>query len=145
MQFMWADTLEALERAHLLRTIVWGAASILAGTALVAWLKARHRQSGLLRHFAYQCAGWGVAEVLVGAALLMRVAPRDLSAATRLDRILWLNIGLDGGYVLTGVVIAVVGWRIARSLSAVGGGLGLIVQGLALALLDLVFAVQISR
>src|SRR4051812_20836313 len=145
MQFMWADTLEALERAHLLRLIVWGAASILAGTALFACLKMRARQSPLLTHFAFQCAGWGVAEMLLGFIMLMRVAPRDLSGATRLDRLLWLSIGLDGGYVIAGLLVAVVGWRLARSGAALGAGVGMIVQGMALALLDLVLAAQISR
>src|SRR4051812_36996990 len=114
MQFMWGDTLEAFERAHLLRLILWGAASILAGTALLAWLKVRARRSALLFQFALQCAGWGLAEVLLGLVMLMRVAPRDLAGATRLDRLLWLNVGLDGGYVLAGLLVAVVGWRLAR-------------------------------
>ena len=70
-----------------------------------------------------------------------RIAP----AATRLDRLLWLNIGLDGGYVLAGVTLAAVGWRLARSLGAVGAGLGIVVQGLALGVLDLLLATQISR
>jgi len=40
MPYMWADTLQAAERAHLLRLLLWAAASILAGTALLAWLRA---------------------------------------------------------------------------------------------------------
>jgi hypothetical protein len=142
---MWGDTLVALERAHLMRVLVWGAASILAGTALLAWLYASRRRSPLLRHFSLQCAGWGLVQGVVAAVLLTRVATRDLSGATRLDRLLWLNIGLDGGYVLAGVMLAVAGWRLARAQGAVGAGLGIAMQGLALGVLDLMFAGQISR
>jgi hypothetical protein len=145
MHYMWADTLQAVERAHLLRVLVWGAANILAGTALLAWIRAGTRQSALLRHFAYQCAGWGCAEVALAAVQLGQLAPRDLSSATRFDRVLWLNIGLDGGYVLTGVVLAIAGWRLARALGGVGAGIGIVMQGFALAVLDLLLAAQISR
>jgi len=70
---------------------------------------------------------------------------RDLAGATRLDRFLWLNIGLDAGYVLVGGTLLVLGWRLARRMGLVGAGLAVIVQGAALALLDLVLAGQISR
>ncbi len=145
MPYMWADTLEALERAHLLRLLAWGAASILAGTAVIALLRTRGRRSDLLNQFALQCVGWGSVEAVLAVSLLYRVTVRDLSGATRLDRLLWLNIGLDAGYVLVGVTLAFAGWRLARSLGAVGAGMGITVQGLALGLLDLVLAARISR
>ena len=111
----------------------------------MAWLKVASRRSNLLRHFAYQCAGWGAIEVLLGIVLLTQIAPRDLAAATRLDRLLWLNIGLDGGYVICGLMLAILGWRLSRRLGVVGAGIAITVQGLALALLDLLLAVQINR
>ena len=142
---MWADTLQALERAHLLRLVVWGAASILAGTALLAWLRVGSRQSALLKHFALMSAVWGTLDLVIGLVLLTQVAIRDVAGATRLDRLLWLNIGLDAGYVLVGLTLAVVGWKVGRRLGLVGAGISVIVQGLALALLDLVLAAHISR
>ena len=54
MPYMWADTLEAAERAHLLRLLVWGGVSVLTCTALLAWLRRGARQSPLLKHFAIQ-------------------------------------------------------------------------------------------
>jgi hypothetical protein len=39
----------------------------------------------------------------------------------------------------------VVGWRLGRRLGLVGAGLAVVIQGIALALLDLVLAGQISR
>ena len=142
---MWADTLEAAERAHLLRLLVWGGVSVLTGTALLAWLRTGARQSLLLKHFAIQTAAWGTVDAIIAAALMAQTAPRDLASATRLDRILWLNIGLDAGYVLVGITLIVVGWRMGRRLGLVGAGMGVVVQGGALALLDLVLAAQISR
>jgi hypothetical protein len=142
---MWADTLQALERAHLLRLVVWGAASVLAGTALLAWLRVGSRQSALLKHFAIMSAAWGLADLSIGLVLWTQLAIRDVSGATRLDRLLWLNIGLDGGYVLVGLTLIVVGWKVGRRLGLVGAGIAVVVQGLALALLDLVLAAQVSR
>lgn len=142
---MWADTLLAAEGAHLLRILLWGAASLLVGTGLLAWLRLGARRSALLEQFAIQTAAWGTAEVALAALARASLAMRDLTAATRLDRLLWLNLGLDAGYVMLGLALAVVGWRLARHLGYVGAGIAIIVQGGALALLDLTFALQISR
>jgi hypothetical protein len=142
---MWGDTLAAVERAHLLRVIAWGLMCILVGTALVAWLHAGRRNSALLRHFGIQTGAWGVLCAATGVILLNGLVNRDLASATRLDRILWLNIGLDVGYVFTGATLIVTGWKLGRRLGLVGAGIGVILQGLALGLLDLVLAAQISR
>jgi hypothetical protein len=145
MPFMWADTLLASERAHLLRLLGWGATSVLVGTALLAWLLVRGRESALLRHFAIQTAAWGALDLAFVAIGWGSLAVRDIAGATRLDRMLWLNIGLDAGYVMGGIVLAVTGWRLGRRLGLVGAGVGVVVQGAALALLDLMLAVHISR
>jgi hypothetical protein len=145
MSFMWADTLLSAERAHLLRLFIWGASSVLAGTALLAWLRARRQPSGLLEHFAMQTSAWGVIEVAFAAIGWRSLAARDLAAATRLDRLLWMNVGLDVGYILVGATLAIVGWRLGRRLGVVGAGTGVVVQGTALVLLDLLLTSQISR
>jgi hypothetical protein len=145
MSYMWADTLLLVERAHLLRLLAWGAASLLVGTSLLAWLRTGARRSALLEQFAIQTAGWGAAEIALAAVTRLSLGVRDLAGATRLDRLLWLNIGLDAGYMMFGLALAIVGWRLARRLGHVGAGIAIIVQGGALVLLDLTFAVQISR
>jgi hypothetical protein len=142
---MWADTLLAAERTHLLRLLAWGAASVLIGTALLAWLHASARRSSLLEQFGIQTAAWGAVELALAALGRASLGPRDLAAATRLDRVLWLNLGLDAGYVMVGLTLVVLGWRLGRRLGLVGAGLGVCVQGMALALLDLLLASQISR
>jgi hypothetical protein len=145
MEFMWADTLLAAERAHLVRLLAWGGGSVLAGTALLAWLHAGRRRSALLQHFGVQTAAWGMVELVLGVIALASLAPRDLAGATRLDRLLWLNVGLDAGYLLVGLTMLATGWACNRRLALVGAGLAIVVQGSALALLDLLLASQISR
>ena len=142
---MWADTLLAAEGAHLLRILLWGAASLLVGTGLLAWLRLGARRSALLEQFAVQTAAWGTAEIALAALARASLGIRDLTAATRLDRLLWLNLGFDAGYVMLGLALAIVGWRLARHLGYVGAGIAIVLQGGALALLDLTFAIQISR
>jgi hypothetical protein len=145
MPFMWADTLLSAERAHLMRLVVWGVSSILVGTALLAWLRAGRRRSLLLEHFAIQTMAWGVVDLALVAITRRSLAPRDVAGATRLDRLLWLNVGLDVGYMLVGLTLLVTGWRLGRRLGLVGAGLGVVAQGSALLLLDLMLAAQISR
>lgn len=145
MPYMWADTLQAAEHAHLLRLLVWAVASIVTGTALMAWLRVRGHQSDLLVHFALQAALWGSGIAIIAATRLPKLAPRDVAGATRLDRLLWLTIGIDAGLVLAGAAIAIVGWRVGRHQKLVGAGMGVVVQGFALALLGLTLAAQISR
>jgi hypothetical protein len=145
MRYMWADTLLALERAHLLRLVLWGGASLLVGGALLAILRLRAHRSSLLDHFGIQTTLWGTIDLVLALLGLRRLELRDLAGATQLDRFLWLNIGLDAGYVMVGLTLLVLGWRAPQRPGLVGAGLAVIVQGSALALLDLVLAGQITR
>ena len=92
-----------------------------------------------------QTTGWGAVELAYVGLNWPSLANRDLAGATRLDRLLWMNIGLDVGYVLVGITFAALGWRLGRRLGLMGTGAGIVVQGLALLLLDLVLAARISR
>jgi hypothetical protein len=145
MPFMWADTLLAAERSHLLRLVLWGAASVLAGTALFALLRARGLRSSLLQLFALVTAAWGAVDMGLALWGMQSLAVRDLAAATRLDRFLWLNVGLDVGYAMVGLTLLVVGWRLTRQAGLIGAGIGVIVQAMALVILDLLLTSQISR
>lgn len=142
---MFADTLLAAERGHLLRLAMWGAMSVVAGTAVWALLMARRARSPLLQHFAIQTAAWGAIDLAICAAAWRGLTLRDLTGAIALDRFIWFNIGLDAGYVAVGVTLAIVGWRLTRSLALVGAGIGVVVQGIALAVLDLILASMIAR
>ena len=142
---MWSDTLYALERAHLLRVGAWGAASVVVGTLILALLAGRGVRSPLLRHFAIQLVAWGAIDLLLVANAWRGLAMRDLAGATALDRMLWLNVGLGVGYVAVGVTLAVCAWTLGRRLGGVGAGLGVVVQGLALLVLDLSTVLVIGR
>ena len=145
MPYMWADTLQAAERAHLVRLLVWAAASLLSGTAVLAWLRARGHASDLLHHFALQSVAWGTLIGLIAAWQLPHLAPRDVASATRLDRLIWLTAGLEAGAVAVGITLAAIGFRLEREMKLIGSGMGVIVQAGALVLLELMLAAQISR
>jgi hypothetical protein len=142
---MWSDTLLALERAHLLRLLAWGAMSVVAGTGLLASLMVRRADSSLLRYFAIQTSVWGLLDLAIAGRGLFRAADRDLGSAMQLDRVLWLSIGLDVGIVAVGIALAATGWSMGRRLGAVGAGVGVLVQGLALLVLHLGFASVTAR
>ena len=140
---MWADALYAAEVGHLRRLIVWGACSVLAGTLLL--LVVLRRRSPLLTHFAIQTAAWGAVDLAIAALAWQGLGYRDLDGFTRLDRVLWLNLGLNVGYVGVGLTLALTGWLTARRLGLVGAGMGVVVQGLALLVLDLYLVSVLAR
>lgn len=141
---MWSDVLLQLERAHLLRLGLWGAGSVLAGTLVLTVLAATRRRSPLLLHFGIQTAAWGAVDLAICAWAWGGLALRDLDSATRLVNILWLNVGLDAGYAGIGLTLAICAWRLGPKPGGIGAGIAIIVQGLALALLDLVLITQIA-
>ena len=142
---MWSDTLLAVERAHLLRLLVWAGTSVIVGTAVYAVLAIRRMGSPLLRHFAVQTLAWGLVNMAIGGASLAGLAERDFASATRLDRTLWLSAGFDIGIVLVGVTLAASGWLLARRLAVVGAGIGVLVQGAGLLVLHVTFIAITTR
>jgi len=142
---VWADTLFRAEQQHLLRLLFWSGLSILGGTAALTILVARRLQSPLLKHFAIQMAAWGVAVAAIAGLGWRGAHFRDVSGAARLERLLWMSIGLDVGYVAVGVVLAAAAWTIAKRMGGVGAGTAIVVQGIALLVIDLQFAAAVSR
>jgi len=137
---MWADSLLASERAHLVRLSLWAMASIVAGTAVFLLPRVVRGSSALLRHFALQTVAWGTVVLVVVWAAWSSVGLRDLGRARHLERLLWLNCGLDVGCIAVGATLAVACWTLGRRWGGVGAGIGIITQGAALLWLDLVFA-----
>ena len=145
VQGQWSDTLLAVERLHLLKLLVWGALSVGAGTALVAFVRVRGIKSDLIRHFAIQSAAWGLVDIFIAIWARRGLQLRDFAGAVSLDRFVWLSIGLDAGYAVVGMTLAIAGWTLGRRLGLVGAGAAVTVQGLALAVLDLQLAASIVR
>ena len=142
---MWSDTFLHAERQHLLRLLLWAALSLLAATALVALITMRRVRSPLLSHFALQMALWGIAIGSIAAVEWQGLHLRDVSSATRAERLLWMNIGLDVGFAGMGSVLGLCARILVRNPAAVGAGMGILAQGLGLLLIDLQFASMISR
>jgi hypothetical protein len=142
---MWADQVLAFERAHVARLLLWGALCVVSGLGTALILRQRWKTAPGLRHFAIQTGAWGAINSALALAARPGLALRDFDGVTRLDRFLWFNCGLDVGYVGVGVALAWCGWRLARSQGLVGAGLGVVVQGLALLLLDVRLAMQLTQ
>ena len=142
---MWSDTLLAAERSHILRVILWAVTSATLGTALLLIITVRRVVAPVVQWFATQALVWGLLELVVAATTWRSLAMRDVSGATRLDRLTWLHIGLDAGIVGIGLTLAVVAWLQGRCLAVIGAGLGVVVQGLGLLLLNLTFASLLAR
>jgi hypothetical protein len=142
---VFADTLLHAEQQHLLRLLLWAALSVVGGTAVFLVLAIRRLRSPLLSQFGLQTAAWGTVIAAIAGISLRGLQLRDLSGEARLEHIVWLNVGLDAGYVGVGAVLALTAWFLAKRLGGVGAGIAIVVQGLALFVLDLQFAAIISR
>ncbi len=134
---MWADTLLSLERGHLQRLAIWAVTCVLGGTALLAWLTVRRATAPMLTHFGIQTAAWGAVNGAIAAWAWQGLALRDFASAQHLVNILWLNTGLDVGYAAVGATMGILAWRWGPKPGVLGAGVAVVVQGLALALLDL--------
>ena len=132
----------AAERAHLVRVGVWGGTALLGGAAL--WLASDRDLNGR-RAFGMQTAAWGAVNVAIAGVALARAGDLGaldlagaLAAENRLGDILWLNMGLNVGYVAVGTTLYAVGVRtgVARPDAWRGHGAAVVVQGLGLLVLD---------
>src|SRR5439155_424684 len=91
----WHDhTLLRAEQLHLLRLLSWGALSVVSGTALLVFALIRGRGSALIKRFAVVCGTLGAIELAAGMIGYHALAPRDISRATRLEHLAWLELGL---------------------------------------------------
>lgn len=137
---MGAELLAA-QRSHLWRVLIWGAASLVAGLAVL--FRTRPEQAGW-RGFAIQTALWGVINLgIVGWAFRSGLGDPAtalvpaLAAEDGYGNILLLNLGLNIGYMAVGLTLALAaGYGLARPRTVRGHGLGLVVQGLGLLVLD---------
>ena len=141
---MWADTLQAFEKQHLLQLIAWAGASVVVGCLLLLALSLRKARAKLLYQFALQSLIWGIAELAWGAFAYRDVPLRDYEGASILARELWIAIGLEAGAIVVGLTLAIGGWTYVKRLGFVGAGVGIIVQASALVALDLILVQAIQ-
>ena len=145
MRRVWADVILAAERSYLLRVLAWSGLSVVLGTAVVVFLTARRIHSPLLTHFALQTVVWGVLIGAIGGLAWQGLHLRDVGGAARLERMLWMRIGLDIGCMGVGATLAATGRSTGRRMALIGAGVAIVVQGMALLLMDLQFAGMVSR
>jgi len=142
---MFADSLLRAEQMHLFRLLVWGGASVLAGTLVVVAVAWRRPATTLLRQFGIQMIAWGALEVIYVAVAWHGLGLRDLSGATRLDRMMWFNLGLDVGAAGIGAALALTGWGKDRRIGLVGAGMAVLLQSAALFLINARLVALIAR
>lgn len=142
---MWADIVFRAERQHAFELLAWAALSLIMATASLVLTKGRRGQSALLAGFGTQLALWAVVIGAVGAIELQQLTMRDLSSATRLERITWARAGLDVGIIGMGIVLGGASHVLARSQRGLGAAIAIVAQGLALLVIDLRLIAVISR
>lgn len=114
-------------------------------TASFVVTRGKRGHSPLLAAFATQLALWAVVIALVGGFELRQLTMRDLSSATRLERVTWARAGLDVGIVGMGAVLGGASHILARSPRGLGAAAAIVAQGLALLVIDLRLIAVISR
>lgn len=134
-----------LERGHLSRLTIFALVSMATGVALLLWPRVRAGARPFAQHFAIQSLAWGAVDLAIAWWAAGGLAERDLRGAVALDRVLWLNIGLDVGYAMVGATLVICGWRLGRRWGLVGAGAAIVVQGVALALLDAQLSAALVR
>ncbi|MBC7975322.1 MAG: hypothetical protein H7138_10075 [Myxococcales bacterium] len=103
---------------------------------LLAVTRRTRLRSPLLFHFGLQTTAWGLIDLVLAGNAWRALALRDLQSATQLDRFLWLNVGLDVGYIAAGATLAIACWLLGRRAGGIGAGIAIVVQGIGLLLID---------
>jgi len=114
--------------AHLVRLAVWGMLSLAAGLVL-----RRRRADPFMAQASLHCLLWGGINAALAVAGWYGEPP---SAA-----FLWVNVGLDVGYVGVGLTLLLMG-RHFTSRGPQGAGVTVAVQGVVLLVFDLVYLAE---
>lgn len=131
------------------RLLAWAALSAALGGVML--LRRRPFWGGMGAQFA----GWGLVNAAIAtfgsrAADRRRAAlpdPADPAVHSResagLERLLWINSGLDAGYIAGGLALAQTRGRSDRR--SAGHGWGVVLQGAFLLLFDVIHAVELRQ
>ena len=108
--------------------------------AILTWHRSRASdrsvQSPLLSQLAIQMAAWGAIELALAAFARRGLTDRDVEGVLHLIAVVRLTLLLDFGYAVLGLTLTIAGWTLGKRAGMVGAGVGIVIQGLALALLD---------
>lgn len=111
-------------KAHLRRLLVWSGVGLVGGVAVMAFLRGEWWQG-----FGGMTVGWAAINAVIGLASLRGKPPKSES---QFREFLWLNQGLNVGYVGVGLTLALS----HPGLGPQGFGWAVVVQGLGLIVLD---------
>lgn len=120
----------------------WAGANIATGS----WQALSARSSEVQRYMGYQALGWGAVNgTIAGIGALMarrqRSHPKDWTKERRrMRRILWINAGLDVGYMAAGALLAS-----QRDMRLRGTGYGIMLQGGGLLVIDAWHALRLRE
>ncbi len=134
---MWADTLLDLEYRYLVRLLVWGSASAVVASMVLASLAWKRSTAPMLRSFAFQCLVWGVAVAVLSFVGWQSLALRDYGGLQQLLSFLWALAGFSIAATIAGTVVALVGIQEPRRPALMGAGIAVSVQFAALLLFSL--------
>lgn len=138
------------ERDHLKRLGIWGLTNVVAGGALLAMgspaVSPLEAPPPALRGFGIQSIGWGgINLAIAGIGLITSSSDVDLTREAALAaeddnaKVLWVNVGLDVGYMMAGGVLVAAGTSGAQpAVDWMAHGAGVMTQGLGLLVLDVV-------
>ena len=145
VEAQFADTLFLLERLQAVRLAIWGGASVLLGTSLLAFLRVARRESSVLLQFGIQCAAWGAFWIAFAGAWRSSTHLRDLAGAVELDRAAWFSLGIASAVVVCGAILILVGRGQRDGGALVGAAVGAMTQGLAVVVLALQLSAAVVR
>lgn len=117
---------------HLVRLGIWAIFSIISGLILL-WKKSI---SDFWQQFGLQFLVWGLIDGIIVVFGLRDTARLDIVGIIKLREFLWLNEGLDVGYVAVGITLFLVGRHNNYSAKLMGAGISVAIQGFILFLLD---------
>jgi hypothetical protein len=136
------------EDEHLRRLGIWGAASVLGGAGVLGLSMpgvVADEGASVLQGFGVQSMAWGTINLaIVGIGAVVPRAPitdRDdaLAAEDDLAKVLWVNVGLDVGYLMVGGTLAAASQLGAEpAVDVFSHGVGIATQGAGLLVLDLI-------
>ncbi len=138
------------EQDHLRRLGIWGLTNVIAGSALLAVgspaVSPLEAPPPALRGYGIQSMGWGAINLAIaGIGLVTASTDVDLTREEALvaeddnAKVLWVNVGLDVGYMMAGGALVAAGTSGAQpALDWMAHGAGIVTQGLGLLVLDVV-------
>lgn len=141
---MWSPALYAVERAHLLQLLVWGAASFVLGTAVYAVLRLRRDRAPLATSFAIMMALCGAAESCFVFVRWRGLTERDYAGALRLTMHVRLAIISELWLVAGATVLLWAGVALLKRLDLLGIATAVAAHGGVLFVLDRVFLARLT-